>query len=292
MLHGDIARFSAMARNNLAHMGYGNDSFWSWKQDMAALLGPDSASQLAEAKERDEARKNIQLDYDYHNMELNHQKSYRAEVKGTLDLIEQRQPHLQLYHTKGDIYWSFKGKKNHINTVDIYRLEAPDGYCFDFEYDEMTSEDGETTQAAHVKFIMQRDTDKQGNGTRMHRHVVECTDILFNQGVNLVWGMASGINQFEVKESRHGKNWRDESVRIKDAFGKISHRMIRLLACYLRQGWVLLGEKKEGAEQIAYMSPTAIKLMVDKLGNQALDEFKYAKNYEKIKSTYGVRHTH
>ena len=68
--------------------------------------------------------------------------------------------------------------------------------------------------------------------------------------------------------------------------------MIRLLACYLRQGWVLLGEKKEGAEQIAYMSPTAIKLMVDKLGNKALDEFKYAKNYEKIKSTYGVRHTH
>lgn len=288
MIHGDIARFSAMARNNLAHMGYGNDSFWSWKQDMSALLGPDSSSQLAEAKERDEARKNIQLDYDYHNMELNHRKSYRAEVKGTLDLIEQRQPHLKLYHTKGEIYWSFKGKKNHINTVDIYRFEAPDGYCLDFEFDEMASEEGETTQAAHVKFIMQRDTNKQGNSFRMFRHVEECSDVLFNIGITYFFGCPMRINQFPVRGSRHGENWRGEKCRIKDAQGNLSSEITRLLATYLRQGWIKLGEQKAGEELIGYFSPKGIRYMVSKLGNEILDQFTYSRSYEETYRRYKI----
>ena len=64
--------------------------------------------------------------------------------------------------------------------------------------------------------------------------------------------------------------------------------MIRLLACYLRQNWVLLGEQKEGEELIAYLSPEAINKMVNKLGNEALEEFKYSKDYETIITNYKV----
>jgi len=56
----------------------------------------------------------------------------------------------------------------------------------------------------------------------------------------------------------------------------------------LRNGWILLGEPKEGDEQIAFMSPTAIEYMVEKMGNETLEEFKYCKQYENIITNYKV----
>jgi len=255
---------------------------------MSALFGHGTATKMAEQKEREEAQQNLRLYYDHDNMTLNTKDCYRAEVKQTLDIIEDRQPQLQLYHTVGETYWTYKGKKEDVKQVNIYRLQAPDGYCLDYEHDYMEYIDGAKHKTGHVKFIVQKDENKQGNGIRMHRHVLECTDILFNDGFSFVWGLAARMNQFEVRKTRHGDNWREEKVRIRDAHGVLSTNMIRLLACYLRNGWILLGEPKEGDEQIAYMSPTAIEYMVEKMGNETLEEFKYCKQYENIITNYKV----
>ena len=50
-----------------------------------------------------------------------------------------------------------------------------------------------------------------------------------------------------------------------------------------------MNELKEGEELIAYMSPNGIDYMVKKWGNEILEEFKYAKNYEAINSRYKIR---
>ena len=289
MLHGDIKHFSRLARTQLGNAGFGlHDNSFSWKQELSLMLGSDNANKIVEQQERNEARQNIELEYDYNNMTLNTPNNYREEVRPTLELIEQYQPQLKLYHTKGEIFWKFRGKKNDSREVNIYRLEAPDGYCFDYELDEFTNDDGDTFDTAHVKFIMQRNTNQQGNGIRMHRHVEECTDVLFRQGLSYVWGMAARLNQFAVRNTRHGQNWRSSKVRLTDAHGKKSPSMVRLLGMYLRNGWIRLHEQKEGEELIAYFSSDAIKYMVDRLGNDALEEFKYSRNYEKLISDYKI----
>ena len=158
MLHADIANFSRMARNHAGYLDYGpHDSVFSWKQEMSAILGHDTATKIVEQKEREEAMESLRLHYDYENMTLNTKDCCRAEVKQTLDVIADRQPQLQLYHTKGETYWEFKGKKEDVKQVDIYRLQAPDGYCFDYEHDLMENENGVKHKTAHVKFIVQKD---------------------------------------------------------------------------------------------------------------------------------------
>lgn len=244
MLHADIADYARLAQTSLGFAGYGSRYDWSWKQDMAALLGYSTVNQIAEEYERQQAKDNRQLDYNYDRMTLVCADDCPSELKATLDLIHERQPRLKLYQSPGQSYWSFKGKKHDIEECNILRLEAPDGYCFDYEYDEFDNADGEHTKTAHVKFIMQRDVNRQGYPSRLNRHVLECTDVLFELGISFVWGLAASSNQFDVKATRHGRNWRGRVVRIKDAHGELSPRINRLLAMYLRQGWIPLGEQR------------------------------------------------
>ena len=65
--------------------------------------------------------------------------------------------------------------------------------------------------------------------------------------------------------------------------------MIRLLALYLRSGWVIAGQTKEDDEEIMFLSPAAIKMMFDEMPEQAPENFKYFKDYEKIISEYKIR---
>ena len=123
----------------------------------------------------------------------------------------------------------------------------------------------------------------------MGRHVEECVDVLFDHDIVYLWGWAASSNQFKVRETRNGENWRGELCQITDADGELSPVMIRLLATYLRQGWIMMNEQKEGQELIAYMSPKGIDYMVKKWGNEILEEFKYAKNYETINSRHKIR---
>ena len=64
--------------------------------------------------------------------------------------------------------------------------------------------------------------------------------------------------------------------------------MIRLLALYLRNGWILTGLRKEIDEEIVLCSPDAIQMMFERIGDSAADSFKYSKNYETIVSHYKI----
>ena len=289
MLHQDIGYFSNLARKQFGGLGaYGrhDSGLGLGGGELSTLLGKGGAEDLIDAKERQQAQENWQLNYSFNDMTLMSKRSYREEVKTTLDKIEELQPHLKLYHTKGEMFWEYKSEKHEIKQIDIYRIEAPDGYCFDYEQDETTDESGTKQKAAHVKFIIQPDTKKQGNGIRLNRHVQECSQILFSEGLTYLWGKASRVNQYAVRSTRHGKNWRSAKVRLKDAHGKLSEQMIRLLATYLRQGWILYGEK-EGEDLIALMSAKGIRHMIKHFGeDETFDQFKYFKDYEKLISKY------
>jgi len=275
------------ARSHLGYLGLDQDSY-SWKRELSTFLGHGSAEIIIDRVEREEARENKRLDYDYHNMNRYDLKSYRAEMKTTLEAISEKEVNLEMFHVKGESFYEYKGKKEERTECDIYRLQAPDGYCLDYELDQTTNADEEEIQAAHVKFIMQLDTEKQGNGARMNRHVEECADVLFGTGLVYLWGLAARMNQFDVRETRHGDNWREETCRIRDAHGNDSPRMIRLLAMYLRYNWILFDYQKNDDELIAYFSPKGMEFMVEKCGNDSLEQYKYSKDYEKIITRYKI----
>lgn len=287
MLHQEIAGFTRMAERSLGAFGY-HDTEFTWKQNMRMLLGHNGAERVFEGKERELAKEGQRLEYDYDNMVPMTAQLHRDEAKHTLEVIAERQSHLELYYCTGKTFWEFKGEKHDIKSANIYRLQAPDGYQFDYEPDEYTTEDGEIMPIAHVKFILQRDHAKQGNGVRLGRHVKECVDVLFETGMMFVWGKVSPDNQFSVKETNNGKNWREKLTRIRDAHGKLSNKISRLEAIYLKQGWIHFGQNQEREQLIAYLSPKGIKYVVEKHGKEILEEFKYSKKYEKIISNYKV----
>jgi len=287
MFHNDIRNIANLARNQFGVLG-GYDPSLTWKQDFAALHELNSTRELIEKAERIEASQTKKLDYEYDNMDLQHPKSNHESLKPLLDSISEKQPHLKLYRTVGKTFWEYKEEKHDVQEAEIIRLEAPDGYCMDWEPDEQTNDDGEKIQTLHVKFIMQRDTNKQGNSFRMFRHVEECSDVLFNIGITYFFGCPMRINQFPVRGSRHGENWRGEKCRIKDAQGNLSSEITRLLATYLRQGWIKLGEQKASEELIGYFSPKGIRYMVSKLGNEILDQFTYSRSYEETYRRYKI----
>jgi hypothetical protein len=287
MFNQEIRNIANLARNQFGVLG-GYDPSLTWKEDLAALHELNGTRELIEQAERQAAAKDKKLDYEYDNMDLQHPKSYHESLKPLLDTISEKQPHLKLYRTVGKTFWEYKDEKNDIKDCEILRLEAPDGYVMDWEPDIQTNVDRKRIKVCHIKFIMQRDTKKQGNSFRMARHVDHCADVLFNQGVVYLWGWAARMNQWNVRKTRHGENWRKEMCQITDYNGELSPATIRLLAMYLRHGWMRLHEQKEGEELIAYMSPEGIEFMVEKMGNESLEEFKYAKNYEETYRRYKI----
>ncbi|MDC0324420.1 hypothetical protein OAM21_04425 [Verrucomicrobia bacterium] len=212
-------------------------------------------------------------------------KRYHEEMLKTLELIKQYQPHLKLFHVKADVYRRINGQVKVVEQTDIWRLKAPDGYSIDYE---LCENEAGSDKIAHVKFVIQPKVAKQGSGQRMLRHVKECSEVLFKSGVFYLHGWARRINQHSVASSRHGENWREKLIQIKDSSGQLSEPMIRLLALYLRSGWVLAGQTKEDDEEIMYLSPAATKMMFDEMPEQAAENFKYFKGYEKILSKHKI----
>ncbi|MDA7631770.1 hypothetical protein N8778_02970 [Verrucomicrobia bacterium] len=226
------------------------------------------------------------LEYEMDDFQEETFKRYHEEVLRTLELIKQYQPHLKLFHVKADVYRTIKGREKIVDQTDIWRLKAPDGYSMDYE---LCQNETGLNKIAHVKFVIQPQAAKQGSGQRMLRHVKECSQVLFKGGVFYLYGWARRLNQYAVASSRHGKNWREKLIQIKDNSGQLSEPMIRLLALYLRSGWVLAGQTKEDDEEIMFLSSSAIKMMFDEMPEQAAENFKYFKDYEKIISEYKIR---
>ena len=60
------------------------------------------------------------------------------------------------------------------------------------------------------------------------------------------------------------------------------------ISFYLRNGWILKGLRKEISEEIVVCSPDAIRMMFERIGNDAADSFKFSKKHEKNISNYKV----
>ena len=60
------------------------------------------------------------------------------------------------------------------------------------------------------------------------------------------------------------------------------------ISLYLRNGWILKGLRKEISEEIVVCSPDAIRMMFERIGNDAADSFKFSKKHEKNISNYKV----
>ena len=288
MLHQDLANMANLVQSRLSVLG-GVGGAGSWKDEARAILEIQSTSELVDKIERENASAYRQLDYAFEEDDLQTIEKHHDDLKPLLETISEKQPHLKLFRTVGQTFWEHDGERNDFEDCEILRLAAPDGYAMDWEWDFQTNNDGKRIRVCHVKFVKQDDTEKQGNSFRMGRHVEECVDVLFDHDIVYLWGWAASSNQFKVRETRNGENWRGELCQITDADGELSPVMIRLLATYLRQGWIMMNEQKEGEELIAYMSPNGIDYMVKKWGNEILEEFKYAKNYEAINSRYKIR---
>ena len=269
----------------LHHGGFGGDIF----RELTELVRGTTTHSYLQTLREEEDLAVLAMDYRMEDFQEETPLRYHQEVFNTQKLIQQRQPHLKLFHVKGQEFKIVRGAKINQRTVDVYRIQAPDGYAFDYQLAEDEDQFGIKYTIAHVKFILQPDPEKQGSGLRMNRHISECADVLFNDGVYCFWGWARRMNQHPVRPSRHGNNWRSTYVRIKDAGGKPSPEMIRLLALYLRGGWILAGHQKEKDEQIVFCSPKAIQTMFARLGNDAANAFKYSKDYEKIITHYKIR---
>lgn len=226
----------------------------------------------------------VRLDYAMEDFKEQTLRSYRKEILNILKLIKQYQHELKLYHVKGCQYRIIDGERVIEEEPDIYRLKGPDGYCLDLEISDAETENG-INKVAHVKFIIQPTVSKQGSGFRMHKHVMECANVLFKDNFFYLYGWASGINQFGVRNTRYGDNWREHLVTIKDHNGNTSPLMNRLLCLYLRYGWILTGEKKEGDHLIMFLSPEAKKMLKRELPEEAEEKFKYERKHKQKRTT-------
>ena len=232
-----------------------------------------------EQLEIEKQEKKVRLDYAMEDFKEQTLRSYRKEILNVLHLIKQHELELRLYHVQGCQYRLVDGERVIEEEPDIYRLKGPDGYCMDFEISDAETEHG-INKVAHVKFIIQPEVSKQGSGFRMHKHVMECTNILFKDNYFYLYGWASGINQFDVRRTRYGANWREHLVTIKDKKGNTSPPMNRLLCLYLRYGWILTGEKKDGDHLIMFLSPVAKTMLKRELPAEAEEKFKYARKHK------------
>jgi hypothetical protein len=237
-----------------------------------------------EELEVEKEEKKVRLDYCMEEFEEQTLRSYRKEILNILKLIKQYQHELKLYHVKGCQYRVVDGERVIEEEPDIYRLKAKDGYSFDFEISDAETEYG-INKVAHVKFIIQPQVSKQGSGYRMQRHVKECANVLFKDNYFYLYGWASGINQFAVRNTRYGDNWREHLVTIKDNMGNTSPPMNRLLCLYLRYGWILAGEKKDGDHLIMFLSPAAKTMLKRELPAEAEEKFKYERKHKQKRTT-------
>ncbi|MAH49128.1 hypothetical protein CMI37_25105 [Candidatus Pacearchaeota archaeon] len=261
-------------------------------KNTAMLFGIDVAQRKRKEARHEESLENANLSYDFDGMEVYNMKSYHADCKKWLDIIEHFDMPIQVesaigkttYHD-GDFNW-----KSDEGRVWRFRdLETK--YSMDFstgKRDLTNEEKGHINgNLAHVKFIWALPED-QGNYYRVNKSLRRFSKILFIDGYDYLEGWASRINQMPVRKGRD-KNWRARKVKMKDNKGNLSkNNGIALLAMWLRCGFMIVGDKKDD-RLIAYISPLLYRYITKDDPHALDDELKYARNksYD-INTTYEV----
>lgn len=219
------------------------------------------------------------LRYDYKSLQEQDESFCRDEVKGILKILKSKYPQLKLIHFNGyslEVVGTFKTK---VVKTDLFRIQDEEGYCLDFEIIEIKDFKNDY-KIAHVKFITQANINKQGHGFKCTKFVKECSDIFFKSAFLYLEGTVIGDNQYKVRETRHGKNWREKFVKLKNYQNQKHETLPRLLGFYLRTGWVLNGECRNNGSRIMLQSPLAKKMLWEHSSEEFKDKYKYFKDYE------------
>ena len=223
---------------------------------------------------------NNRLRYDHKSFQEQNESFCRDDVKGMLKEIKSNYPKLKLIHFTGnslEVNGIFQRK---VGKTDLFRIKDADaGYCLDFEIVEIKDFKNDY-KIAHVKFIIQTNINKQGDGFKCTKFVKECSDIFFNSAFLYLEGTVIGDNQYKVRETRHGKNWREEFVKLKNYQNQKHETLPRLLGFYLRTGWILNGECRNNGSTIMLQSPLAKKMLWEKDPEEFKNKYAYFKDYE------------
>ena len=252
-------------------------------KETAALFGIDYANKVRREVRHEESLENANLSYDFDNMEKYHKRKYHEDCKGWLDNIEELELPLQIescigktrYHD-GDFNWQTdEGRVWRFRDMETkYNMDFSTG-----EKELSKEEQGYINgKMVHIKFLWALPEDQQGY-YYMNKSLRRFAKVLFKDGYDYMEGWCSRMNQLPVRQGRY-KNWRAAKVRMKDREHRVLSKNdgIRLLAMYLRAGFIIVGEKKDD-NMIAYISPLLYKYMTKDNPDALLDELKYARNF-------------
>jgi len=254
-------------------------------KETAALFGIDYANKVRKEVRREESLEDAHLDYDFDNMEIYHQRKYHEDCKSWLDSIDKYELDIQVESCIGKTSYHDGDFKWQADEGRVWRFrDMETKYAMDFstaEKDLSKEEQGYINgKMVHIKFLWALPEDQRGYYF-MNKSLRRFAKILFDDGYDYMEGWCSRMNQLPVRQGRY-KNWRAAKVRIKDRNRKLSNNDgIRLLAMYLRAGFIIVGEKKDD-NMIAYMSPLLYKYITKDDPDALQDELKYARNFSYV----------
>ena len=248
------------------------------KKDLSILFGREFVEKKEIEERRQDQLENRTLEYDEDSFEQYHLRYYHENIKPWLDFIEEHKLPLELYHTDGKTRWHDGNYNWTSKDSKIYRLrDTETKYMIDFEiYDDdfrvrFNKLEGEI---CHIKYIHAKKEDQQGYFV-LTKTVRRVAKLLFNQDIMALNGWCFPMNNKEVHTDH---NWRNEMVYGKARDGtKSKLKQTKLFWLYMKQGWVVEGEK-QGDALISYFSKRLYKFCVDN-GVDLESKLIYARNF-------------
>ena len=219
------------------------------------------------------------LRYDPKSFQELNLRSCGKDLKQLIEFMNRNFPEFCLYQTTGfncDQLGQFQRNLSH--TI-VYRIMDPEGFCFDFEIVKV-SEGNNDFRFAHVKFIVQPNLKKQGHGYRCKIFIQKCADILFNSAFSHIEGTVIENNQYKVRDTRNGENWRNEYLELKNYQNQEYENVSRLLGFYLRTGWILQENAFGPEPKIMFLSEFAKNNLWEEDQDAFKEKYKFYKYYE------------
>lgn len=219
------------------------------------------------------------LQYDPKSFQQLNLRTCGEELDQFVEFMNHEYPEFCLYEAAGFNLDQVGQFQRNLTRTQIYRIMDPEGFCFDFEIVRVR-ESNNDFKFAHVKFIVQPDKTKQGNGYRCKQFVQKCTDILFNSAFSHIEGTVIGNNQYGVRKTRNGNNWRTDFVDLKNYWNEQYENVPRLLGFYLRTGWVLQEKAITPEPKIMFLSEFAKDILWEESPETFKEKYKFYKYYE------------
>ena len=219
------------------------------------------------------------LQYDPKSFQQLNERTCGKDMKQLVEFMNHEYPEFCLYEAAGFNLDQVGQFQRNLTRTKIYRLMDRQGFCFDFEIVKV-SEGNNDFRFAHVKFIVQPNLKKQGQGYRCKIFIQKCADILFNSAFMHILGTVIGENQYKVRETRNSNNWRTDFVDLKNYWNEQYENVPRLLGFYLRTGWVLQEKAITPEPKIMFLSEFAKDILWEESPETFKEKYKFYKYYE------------